>query len=82
MRPAPRHCCGTLIPFSPSPRRTGSSCRRMSERLLEERRAARAARDWARSDALRADLARLDVVVEDTADGQRWRILEVPHAAR
>ena len=52
------------------------------ERLLEERRAARAARDWARSDALRADLARLDVVVEDTADGQRWRILEVPHAAR
>jgi len=42
-------------------------------RLLDERAAARTARDWARSDSLRADLAQLDVLVEDTADGQRWR---------
>jgi cysteinyl-tRNA synthetase len=44
-----------------------------ARQLLDERAAARTARDWARSDALRADLARLDVLVEDTADGQRWR---------
>jgi cysteinyl-tRNA synthetase len=46
---------------------------REAQRLLDERAAARTARDWARSDSLRADLARLDVLVEDTADGQRWR---------
>ncbi|MBX3031018.1 MAG: cysteine--tRNA ligase [Chloroflexi bacterium] len=44
--------------------------------LLEERVAARAARDWARSDALRDDLAALGILVEDTRDGQRWRVQE------
>jgi cysteinyl-tRNA synthetase len=44
-----------------------------AQRLLDERAAARTARDWARSDSLRADLAQIDVLVEDTADGQRWR---------
>lgn len=44
--------------------------------LLEERVAARAARDWARSDALRDDLAALGIVVEDTRDGQVWRVQE------
>ncbi len=44
-----------------------------AQRLLDERAAARTARDWARSDSLRTDLAQLDVLVEDTADGQRWR---------
>jgi cysteinyl-tRNA synthetase len=41
--------------------------------LLEARAAARAARDWARSDELREALAEAGVTVEDTADGQRWR---------
>jgi cysteinyl-tRNA synthetase len=41
--------------------------------LLEERVAARAARDWATSDRLRDELASLGIVVEDTRDGQRWR---------
>ncbi len=41
--------------------------------LLEARAAARAARDWAESDRLRADLAAHGIVVEDTRDGQRWR---------
>jgi cysteinyl-tRNA synthetase len=44
--------------------------------LLEERVGARAARDWARSDALRDQLATLGVLVEDTRDGQRWRRIE------
>jgi cysteinyl-tRNA synthetase len=41
--------------------------------LLEARAAARAARDWTRSDELRAALAAAGVAVEDTPDGQRWR---------
>ena len=37
-------------------------------------------RDWARSDALRAELAALGVAVEDTKDGQRWRPMGGPDA--
>jgi len=44
--------------------------------LVAARTAARAARDWARSDQLRDELAALGVAVEDTRDGQRWRRLE------
>jgi cysteinyl-tRNA synthetase len=39
--------------------------------LLAEREAARAARDFARSDQLRGELARLGVTVDDTTGGQR-----------
>jgi cysteinyl-tRNA synthetase len=44
--------------------------------LLDGRAAARAARDWAGSDRLRAELAERGVLVEDTRDGQRWRRAE------
>ena len=44
--------------------------------LLEQRAAARAARDWAASDRLREELARRRIAVEDTRDGQRWRRIE------
>ena len=44
--------------------------------LLAQREAARAARDWAASDRLRDELAALGVAVEDSRDGQRWRLLE------
>ena len=46
-----------------------------SARLLAERAAARAARDWAGSDRLRDALAERGIAVEDTRDGQRWRRL-------
>jgi cysteinyl-tRNA synthetase len=42
--------------------------------LLEQRAAARTARNWAESDRLRDELNGLGVVVEDTRDGQRWRL--------
>jgi cysteinyl-tRNA synthetase len=42
--------------------------------LLAARAAARDARDWAASDRLRDELAVLGVTVEDTRDGQRWRL--------
>ena len=44
--------------------------------LLDEREAARARRDWPASDRLRSELGVLGVLVEDTADGQRWRLGE------
>jgi len=45
-----------------------------AEELLAARVAARAARDFAASDRLRDELAALGVYVEDTRDGQRWRL--------
>ncbi len=44
------------------------------ERLIAERAEARRRRDFARADAIRADLAALGVVLEDGAEGTRWRI--------
>jgi cysteinyl-tRNA synthetase len=46
--------------------------------FLEQRAAARANREWAKSDELRDALAALGVTVEDTRDGQRWRVTGKP----
>ncbi|MFL5724856.1 MAG: cysteine--tRNA ligase [Chloroflexota bacterium] len=43
--------------------------------LLDDRLAARVARDWAASDRLRDELMARGIAVEDTRDGQRWRRL-------
>jgi cysteinyl-tRNA synthetase len=43
--------------------------------MLDERSAARTARDWAASDRLRDELLARGIAVEDTRDGQRWRRL-------
>ena len=43
--------------------------------LLDERQAARAAKDFKRSDDLRDALRQKGVAVEDTKDGQTWRWL-------
>jgi cysteinyl-tRNA synthetase len=43
------------------------------QKLVDERAAARTARDWAASDRLRDALAERGVLIEDTRDGQRWR---------
>jgi cysteinyl-tRNA synthetase len=45
------------------------------EALVAERQAAKQARDFARADAIRAELAGLGVAVEDTPAGPRWRRL-------
>jgi cysteinyl-tRNA synthetase len=42
------------------------------EALLAARREARAAKDWARSDAIRDELAALGLVVRDGAEGTSW----------
>ncbi len=41
--------------------------------LVHARVAARAAKDWGRADELRDELAALDIVVEDTPQGPRWK---------
>jgi cysteinyl-tRNA synthetase len=43
------------------------------ERLMADRAAARKARDFARSDAIRTQLAEAGILVEDTKDGIRWK---------
>ncbi len=42
-------------------------------RLIEERNAAKRARDFARSDAIRKQLSDAGIIVEDTKDGIRWK---------
>lgn len=44
------------------------------EALLEERRSARAARDFARADAIRDELTGMGVMIEDSAQGTRWSV--------
>ncbi|NII10222.1 cysteine--tRNA ligase [Oleiagrimonas sp. C23AA] len=44
------------------------------EALLAERTKARAARDFARADAIRDELAAMQVVIEDSAEGTRWSV--------
>jgi cysteinyl-tRNA synthetase len=46
------------------------------EALLEERRAARAAKDFARSDAIRDQLKALGIAIEDSAQGTRWSVVK------
>jgi cysteinyl-tRNA synthetase len=45
-----------------------------AQALLDQRAAARESRDFAASDRLRDELAAMGVTVEDTRDGQRWRV--------
>ncbi len=47
---------------------------RLIERLIEDRQAARTARDFARADQIRAELSALGVSIEDGAEGTRWRV--------
>jgi len=42
-------------------------------RLIEERQAARAARDWQQADSLREAIRQMGYEIEDTPDGTRWR---------
>jgi cysteinyl-tRNA synthetase len=44
--------------------------------LLEERRAARAAKDFKRADAIREELTAMGIAIEDGAQGTRWSVLK------
>ena len=43
------------------------------EKLIEERQEARRNRDFARSDAIRDELAAKGIILEDTKEGMRWK---------
>lgn len=43
------------------------------EKMIEERTAARKAKDWAKADALRDQLTAMGIVLEDTPSGIRWK---------
>ena len=43
------------------------------ERLMQARRAARSARNFAEADRIRKDLDTRGIVLEDTAAGMRWK---------
>ncbi len=43
-------------------------------RLMEERKKARAAGDWERSDSLRKDLSAMGIIVHDTPEGTIWTL--------
>ena len=46
----------------------------LMDMVLEERAAAKAAKDWARSDAIRDHLKALGITVKDTKNGAEWTI--------
>ena len=46
------------------------------EDLLQQRQAARAARAFARADAIRNELAAMHIAIEDSAQGTRWSVLK------
>ena len=48
------------------------------DQLVAERQAARDARDWVTADAIRHRLHAEGIVLEDTAEGSRWRRRFVP----
>jgi cysteinyl-tRNA synthetase len=63
-----------LLGFSPSAAPASDDAAPEPVRVLaEERIAARAARDWARADALRREILTLGYVVEDRPDGYRLK---------
>ena len=43
------------------------------ETLIEQRKAAREAKDWAKADECRDALTAMGVVLEDTAEGTVWK---------
>ncbi len=46
------------------------------EALIEERNAARKAKDWAKADAIRDKLKEMNIVLKDTPNGVQWSIAE------
>jgi cysteinyl-tRNA synthetase len=48
---------------------------RWVESMIEERTAARKAKDFARADAIRQELARRGVILEDGAGGTKWKVV-------
>jgi cysteinyl-tRNA synthetase len=59
--------------IKPPVQETGGLEEPLLELLLKVREQARAKKDWASSDAIRDGLKELGIVIEDTAQGARWK---------
>ena len=53
---------------------TDPSLREWVEERIAAREAARAARDWARADAIRNEVEERGILLEDTPEGTRWKV--------
>jgi cysteinyl-tRNA synthetase len=49
------------------------------EGMIAERAQARKEKNWARADEIRDKLAEMSIIVEDKAEGTRWRV-KTPNA--
>jgi cysteinyl-tRNA synthetase len=64
----------SVLDILPSARELDQALRAWVEARIADRQAARRARDFARADAIRAEVASRGVELEDTAEGTRWRV--------
>jgi cysteinyl-tRNA synthetase len=64
-----------LIETAKRSRTLGDDVVRWVESMIEERTAARKARDFARADAIRQELAQRGVILEDGAGGTKWKFV-------
>jgi cysteinyl-tRNA synthetase len=48
-----------------------------AEDLIKQREEARKRKDWETADRLREQLREMGIIIEDTAQGARWRIEKV-----
>ena len=46
----------------------------LMQMIIEQRKAAKAAKDWATSDRIRDELVSLGIRIKDTKDGAEWTI--------
>ena len=44
------------------------------QQLIDQRTQARKNKDWARADEIRKQLAKDDIILEDSAQGTTWRV--------
>ena len=63
-----------VLDIVPQAQRADASLQSWVEERLEARRTARAQRDFATADEIRAELAGRDVLIEDTPQGTKWRV--------
>ncbi|MEM2589369.1 MAG: cysteine--tRNA ligase, partial [Candidatus Bathyarchaeia archaeon] len=47
-----------------------------AEELIQKREEARKARDWATADRIREQLRAMGIIIEDTPQGVKWRIVK------
>jgi cysteinyl-tRNA synthetase len=70
----------SVLDIVPRERDVDQELRAWVEARIADRQAARRARDFARADAIRAEVAARGVELEDTPGGTRWRVRTSPGA--